>query len=212
MKRCLVVVLCLAAIAFGIDKRYIRPRPTSKGLVCSVRLTEGFLSGVVCQEETNTYTATASGGTGTPLPKYPGFDFVAASTQYIDIGTGPTSTKTISLWVKQDDVAGDEFPLDLNGTDYIAVESGVVTVYGLVGHSLYVNGVAGTSGVTAITAVWSHIAVTDATANDATDLDIGRVTAAYYDGLISEVRLYNRVLTATEIKDIYELTRWRYQK
>lgn len=191
-----------------MEARYFQQIPSSKGLVVDLPLTH-FRDGVVLFDETvGGFDGTA---TNSPTLKYPGMDFVAGSSMYIDIGTGPTSTKTISFWVKQDDISGNEFPLDLNGTDYISVVSGAVTVNGLAGASLYVNGVAGTSGVTAIAALtWAHIAVTDATANDASDFDIGRVTAAYYDGLISDVRLYNRVLGAVEIKDIYNLQRFRY--
>lgn len=197
-------------------RTFLHPCPSSKGLVCDIPLTNGFLSGgfaegATVQEKTNTYTCTATGtAADIPIPVYPGFDFTAATSHYLDIGAGPASVKTISLWVKQDDIAGNEYPIDLNGTDYIAVESGVVTVYGLVGHSLYVDGVLGESGVTEITTGWHHIALTDATANNASDFDIGRVTAAYFDGIISEVRLYDRVLGALEILDIYNLQKWRY--
>jgi len=189
--------------------KFLWPRPSSKGLVCSIPMTAGFMSGAVLRDEAGSFNGTA---TNSPTVAYPGLDFTAASTQWVDIGAGPSSVKTISLWVKQDDVAGNEYPIDLNGTDYIAVESGVVTVYGLVGHALYVDGAAATSGVTTITAlVWHHIALTDATANNASDFDIGRVTAAYFDGLISDVRAYDRVLGADEIGDIYRLQRHKYQ-
>ena len=167
-------------------------------------------SGVLLHDESDSgFTGTM---TNSPVASYPGFDFTAGSSMYIDIGTGPTIIKTISLWVNQDDVAGNEFPIDLNGTDYISVVSGVVTVNGLAGHTLYVDGIAGTSGVTTITAVWAHIAVTDTTENDASDLDIGRVTAAYFDGLIADVLLYNRVLGADEIMSIYSIQKHKYQK
>lgn len=189
--------------------RFLQQKPPSKGLVVDLPLTH-FVTGAVLFDETaGGFNGTA---TNSPVFKYPGMDFVAASSMYIDIGTGPTSTKTISLWVKQDDVSGNEYPLDLNGTDYISIESGVVTINGIAGASLYVNGIAGTSGVTTITALaWHHIAITDATANDANDFDIGLVTAAYFDGVISDVRLYSRVLGATEIFDIYNLQKFRYQ-
>lgn len=188
--------------------RLLKPLPASKGLVCSIPLWYGFMSGVLLWDESqNGFEGTA---TNSPVPKYPAFEFTAASNQYIDIGTGPTVVKTIALWVKQDDIAGNEFPIDLNGTDYISVESGVVTVNGLAGHTLYVDGVQGTSGVTTIDTGWHHIAVTDSTENDASDFDIGRVTAAYYDGLIAGVRLYDRVLSAAEVLSLYHLERWRY--
>lgn len=192
--------------------KFLRQRPSAFGLVFGLPLTNGFTSGATFWDETNAYTGTA---TNSPTPQYPGFDFVAGSSMYIDIGTGPSSVKTISFWVKQDDVAGNEYPLDLNGTDYISIESGVVTVNGLAGHTLYVNGNVGTSGVTTISAgIWQHIAVTDSTANNASDLDIGRADigpAVYYDGLISDVRLYNRVLTAAEIRSIFYLQKHKYK-
>lgn len=122
---------------------------------------------------------------------------------YVDIGTGPSVVKTISLWVNQDDVAGSEYPIDLNGTDYLSVVSGVVTVSGLTGHTLYVDGVAGTSGATTIDATWHHIVITDSSNNNASDLDIGRVeSAGYFAGRISDVRLYSVVLTADEVKGL----------
>lgn len=34
----------------------------------------------------------------------------------------------------------------------------------------------------------------------------------YHAGLVGEVKVYNRALTALEIKNHYELTRWRYSK
>lgn len=191
--------------------RYFQPQVSTAGLVFSMPMTGNFTAGVLLYDESGSgFDGTATNG---PVPKYPGFDFVAGSSHYIDIGTGPTTTKTIALWIKQDDVAGDEYPIDLNGTDYLSIESGVVTVNGLAGHSLYVNGASGTSGVTTITAgVWHHIAITDSTANDASDLDIGRVTAAYYDGLIADVLLYNRVLLRDEVASLYFMQRHKYQK
>ena len=193
-----------------MKRKHIHREPDTKGLAAYYKLWAGYTGATtVFDYSLNSLTGTKS---GTNIqPSYPGFKFNGTD-DFIDIGTGPASTKTISIWLKQADIAGNEYPIDLNGTDYIAVESGAVTVYGLVGHSLYVDGVAGTSGVTAIAAdTWSHIVVTDSTANNATDFDIGRVTAAYFEGMISEVRLYSNVLTLPEIKSIYELTKWRYR-
>lgn len=193
-----------------MKKKYMHPEPSTVGLVAHYKLWAGYTS------STTVFDYSLSGLIGTKSgtnikPSYPGFKFNGTD-DFIDIGTGPASTKTISIWFKQDDIAGNEFPLDLNGTDYISVVSGAVTVNGLAGHTLYVNAVAGTSGVTAIAALtWAHIVVTDSTANNASDLDIGRVTAAYFAGNISEVRLYSEVLTLPEIKSIYELTKWRYK-
>lgn len=189
-----------------MDRRFLQPEVSDGSEVLHLKLWEG----TVFDYSLSGYAATLAGGTGTPTSSPPGFVFVVANTQYIDIGACFNGVKTISLWIKQNDVAGNEYPIDLNGTDYLAVESGVVTVYGLAGHILYVDGVAGTSGVTTIDATWHLITITDTTANNASDCDIGRVTAAYYDGMISDVRLNSVVRTAAQIKDFYEQTRWRY--
>jgi hypothetical protein len=186
--------------------KYLQPEVSDASEVLHLKLWEGS----VFDYSLSGYVATPSGGTGTPISEPPAFRFNATNTQYLDIGACYNGVKTISLWIKQDDISGNEYPIDLNGTDYIAVESGVVTVYGLAGHILYVDGVVGTSGVTTIDTQWHLITVTDTTANNASDCDIGRVTAAYYDGLISDVRLNSVVRTPSQIKDFYEQTRWRY--
>ena len=191
-----------------MKQNLLRRRPSSKDLVCSIPMSGGFMTGAILRDEAGSYDGTA---TNTPTISAPGYRFVAASGQYIDIGAGPNPVKTISLWINQDDVAGNEYPIDLNGTDYIAVESGVVTVYGLAGHILYVDGVAGTSGVTTITAIWHHIALTDSTANNASDLDIGRKDVFHFEGVISDVLLYSSVLTAEAIRSIFEVQKHKYQ-
>jgi len=192
-----------------MKKRYRHPDTSDQNLVAYYKLWDGLNGATtVFDYSLNGLTGTVTGTNCAPAGN--GFKFNGTD-DFIDVGAGPNPTKTISIWLNQDDVAGNEYPIDLNGTDYLAVESGVVTVYGLAGHTLYVNGVSGTSGVTTITALtWNHIVVTDSTANDASDLDIGRVTAAYFAGKISDVRLYSSVLTLPEIKSIYELTKWRY--
>ena len=187
--------------------RFVRPRPHNIDLVLDLPL-HNFVAGTVIKDEQGSYDGTA---TNSPTPTFPGFKFTAASSMYIDIGTGPTSSKTIALWINQDDISGNEYPIDLNGTDYLAVESGTLKVYGIAGRTLYVDGAVGASGSSTITAgKWHHIVITDATANNASDMDIGRVTASYFDGKISDVRIYDQVKSATEVKDLYELTRWKY--
>lgn len=199
--------------------RFMRVQPSSKGLVCDVPLLDGYLSGgfaagATVQEGTNTYAATAVGTVNNiPIPVYPGFDFQAAQSHYIDIGAGPSSVKTVSLWVKEDDIAGNEYPIDLNGTDFISLASGVVTVNGFAGGTaiLYVDSVVKASGAYTLTALrWHHLVVTDTLAKNASDLDIGRETANYYDGVISEVRLYSGVLTPVEVANIFNIQKQRY--
>jgi hypothetical protein len=154
----------------------------------------------------NSFVGTA---TNSPLPSYPGYDFTAGSSMYVDIGAGPSSVKTITLWVKPDAVNVTDEPIDLNGTDYLTIVNGTLTKNGFAAGTqvLYTNGVA--AAVT-VTTNWTHIGITDTTGRNASDFDIARVTAAYHDGLVGDVRLYSTVLTAADILSIYYQTRGYY--
>ncbi len=189
--------------------RFIRQELSTLGLVAHYKLWAGLTTtGTVFDYSLNGLTGTVNGPT--IAPAYPGFSFDGGQ-DVIDIGTGPSSVKSVSIWIKQADISGNEFPIDLNGTDYISVVSGAVTVNGFTAASLFVDGVSGTSGVTAIAAdTWAYIVVTDTTASNATDFDIGRVTASLFEGTIGEVMLFNRVLLIDEVRSIYEVTRSRY--
>ena len=144
-------------------------------------------------------------------PAYEGFSFNGTDDK-IDVGTGPTSVKSLTIWMKVADIDGNEYPIDLNGTDYLSIASGAVTVNGFTGEILYVNAAVATSGVTAIAAdTFAFIVITATTAANADNFDIGAGGQAWFEGKIGEVRLYSSVLTPQEIKSIYELTRWRYR-
>lgn len=183
------------------------PRPSGLGLVCSIPMEFGLTTSTVLFDETGGgFDGTA---TNSPVAKFPGFEFTAASSMYIDIGSGPTSVKTVLLWIKPDDVAGTDTPIDLNGTDFLTIETGTLTKNGFAGGTtvLYTDGVA---AATTVTAAWHHIAITDTNAKNATDFDIARETGNYFDGLIADVLLFNRVLPADEITSIYYSQRQKY--
>ena len=187
--------------------RYTEPRLSDNGLVFSLPLRNGFTSGATFWDETQTYTATA---TNSPTPQYPGFRFTGTSSMFIDIGNGPSSVNTVLMWIKLDDIIGNEYPIDLNGVDYLAVATATLVKGGFAGGTsiLYVDAVAAAK---TLTANWHLIGVTDTVAKDASDFDVGRVGTSYFDGLISDVRLYNRVLSAEEIRSIYYTQKHRYQ-
>lgn len=128
---------------------------------------------------------------------------------FVDIGDTSLNVKSVALLIKQDDVAGNEFPIDLDGTSYLSIESGVVTVNGFTAPSLYVNGIPATSGSTTITAdTLNHIIITDTTLVDANNLDIGRsskgIPVFFFAGHISDVRIYDHVLSVSEAKELFE--------
>ncbi len=157
---------------------------------------------------------------GTPsqasAPRTMGYVFNGVD-EYVDIGVTNLNIKSVALLIKQDNVAGNEFPITPNLSSYLLVNQGVVTLVGFTAPLLYVNGILGTSGSTTILAdTWNLIVITDTTALDANNMAIGKVTASYFAGCISDVRIYDHVLSPSKVRDLYEklfgLTRGRREK
>ncbi len=125
---------------------------------------------------------------------------------YVDIGNVATGIKTISFWVEADDISTHtDYVIDLNGTDYIKIVNGEVTVNNIDSPTYYINAIAGERTVATIDA-WYHVAITTATGIVADDVDIGRVEgvgAEFFFGKIDEVRFWNDVRTASEILTYY---------
>ena len=125
---------------------------------------------------------------------------------YVDIGNVATGIKTISFWVEADDISTHtDYVIDLNGTDYIKIVNGEVTVNNIDSPTYYINAVAGERTIATIDA-WYHVAITTATGIVADDVDIGRVEGIdteFFFGKIDEVRLWNDVRTASEILTYY---------
>jgi len=154
-----------------MDKRRLHPPEVSDASeVLHLKLWEG----TIFDYPFGGYTGTLSGSTGTPVSSPPGFDFIAANTQYIDIGTGPTSVKTVTLWVKPNAINVTDYPIDLN-LNFLSIVNGVLTKGGFSGGTnvLYVDGAV----ATAITANWHLIGITSTTARNASGLSIARATA-----------------------------------
>lgn len=118
------------------------------------------------------------------------------SNEYVDIGTGPSSVKSISFWVYP--ATTTEYFVNLTSTtDYIWANAGTVTATGLTSPTIYVNGIQTT---TISTGSWQHIVVTTGTAENASNLDIGRTQDAnYLEGRIDQVKLYDYALSASQI-------------
>jgi len=121
---------------------------------------------------------------------------------YVDVGTGPTGVKTIAFWVYPETTT-EYFVNLVSDTDYIWANAGTVTATGFTSPTIYVDGVV--SNI--ITAnKWQYIVITTDTAENVDNLDIGRTQDTnYLQGKMDEVRLYNRVLSAGEILDLYHV-------
>ena len=128
------------------------------------------------------------------------------SNDYIDIGSIGAGIQTISFWIEADNIASrTDHVLDLNGTDFIKIVNGEVTVNNIDSPTYYINGTSGNRTIGAIDS-WYHVAITTSTGINVTDMDIGRVegeSPEYFDGKIDEVRLWNDIRTASEILTNY---------
>ena len=122
-------------------------------------------------------------------------DFIFAG----DIGE---DVKTILFWIKADDIS-DRKIIDLDaGEHYIKVDTDV-SAPGFVTPIIYVDGVVGTT----IDTNWHFVAITTTTAITADSVYLGRVFITpdnyYFDGVLDDVKFYDRVLTALEIAEHY---------
>ena len=128
------------------------------------------------------------------------------SNDYIDIGSVGAGIQTISFWIEADNISSrTDHVLDLNGTDFIKIVNGEVTVNNIDSPTYYINGASGNRTIGAIDS-WYHVAITTSTGINVTDMDIGRVegeSPEYFDGKIDEVRLWNDVRTESEILTNY---------
>lgn len=89
--------------------------------------------------------------------------------------------------------------IDLNGSDYIEIDTGNVTPISFPGTTtIYVDGLVGS----AVSTAWHHVVVTDTVGISATDLLLGRVSGNFFDGCLDDVRLYDRILTHEEIDEL----------
>ena len=128
------------------------------------------------------------------------------SNDYIDIGSVGAGIQTISFWIEADNISSrTDHVLDLNGTDFIKIVNGEVTVNNIDSPTYYINGASGNRTIGAIDS-WYHVAITTSTGINVTDMDVGRVegeSPEYFDGKIDEVRLWNDIRTASEILTNY---------
>ena len=92
--------------------------------------------------------------------------------------------------------------MDLDGgTHTIEITSGTLTGTGFSSPTYYVNGIA---SQTVASGSWQHIAITTATAFDPNNVDFGRISTTYMDGLLDEIKFYTYELTANQVLMDYQ--------
>ncbi len=91
---------------------------------------------------------------------------------------------------------GEQKIIGINGSSAIEVVDGEVTPVAFPGTTtVYLDGSPGTT----LTTGWHHLAVTDTTGLNVSNLQLGRTATGYFGGLLDEVRLYDRALTPDEV-------------
>jgi hypothetical protein len=118
---------------------------------------------------------------------------------YVNVGdTSLTDIRVLSFWAKPNDTT-EEF-IELSATDSVEVVDGVVTVTGFGTKTIYVDEVATTSFPDTN---WHHIVVVSDTDIITNTVEIGRVGATYYTGLIDSVKIYNYALISLQVHAEY---------
>ncbi|KKM88447.1 hypothetical protein LCGC14_1258650 [marine sediment metagenome] len=189
-----------------IKPELLVPQVNTVGLVAHYKLWAGLTTaGEVFDYSLGGATGTV---TGTDIaPTYPGFSFNGTD-DFIDVGNQGGAIKTIGLWMLSPNVTLVSYLIDLNGTGYITIDGAEVDPSGFAASKIYVDGV---EAVAVTNDTWHLVGLTIGAAETASDLDIGRVEGlGLFTGKIGDVMLFDRVLSAADMKSIYEVTRGRY--
>ncbi len=118
---------------------------------------------------------------------------------YVSFGNVSSSIKTLSFWIKANDI--NKKIITLNATTHnIEIVNGIITPNNFTSPSIYINGV---SGSVVSPNKWYHVVITTDTGISSSLFYVGRVLQNYFHGSIDDIRLYNRVLTNNEINQLY---------
>ena len=153
----------------------------------------------VCSTNLFALTNWVSGKTGA------GVQFENSSLYIGNVG----SVRTVEFWLNNSN--STDGILELTGSNYISISSNAISLTGFNNSTVYVNGIA----TTALGSGWNHVAVTSDTIS-ATAFTIGVANGNYMGGSIDEVKLYDRVLSATEIRYHYNkgkpIAHWKFDE
>jgi len=126
------------------------------------------------------------------------------SDDYVDVGNVYNGVKTVNFWIKANSLT--KKIIDLNGTAGIEIVSGIITANNF-SNTVYMDGAVSS----VIDTDWHHVAVATGTAINVNAFGIGRISADYFDGILDEVRVYNRTLSADEIAEQYRVGARKFQ-
>ncbi|MFZ2969529.1 MAG: LamG domain-containing protein, partial [Minisyncoccia bacterium] len=169
------------------------------GPVAEWKFDEG--SGSVARDGTeNNNDGTLVGATHLPTwtaGKYGSALTFDGAEDYVNAGNVYNGVKTVSFWMKGNNIT--QKILDLNGSAYIEVSSGVITATGWTTPVIYVDGKASS----AVDTAWHHITITTATGINASAVNLGKVSTGYFSGILDDIRVYNYARAPLQIQQDY---------
>jgi uncharacterized protein (TIGR02145 family) len=116
---------------------------------------------------------------------------------YVDVGDTNLNINAISFWMKANSTDASLIDLD-NGTHTVTMSGGAISANGFVSPAIYIDA---NRTNTVPDNAWHHVLISSNTAIDANNFDIGRIGAGYFAGQIDDVRLYNYVPVAAQIRE-----------
>jgi Concanavalin A-like lectin/glucanases superfamily len=122
---------------------------------------------------------------------------------FLNVGAGPASVNSVSLWMKAATSTASSSLMALSGSATIAIINNIVTTTGFTSPTIYVDDV---SGATTINDTkWHHIVVTTSTAVNASAVTFGQIGTTFYGGALDDIRMYSKVLAATDVDRLFHL-------
>jgi hypothetical protein len=112
---------------------------------------------------------------------------------YVGIGTTISGVQSIAFWVNPRSLSTSL--LDLNGTNYVTLVSGTITVNNISSPTIYVNGKVSSS---ISLDSWQFVEITTATPITASLITLGKANSTFLNGKLDDIRLYNYARSAKE--------------
>jgi hypothetical protein len=130
---------------------------------------------------------------------------------YIDIGDAG-DVQTIEFWINDSNDTDGILEL-IDDSTYLSISGGAVAATGFTSPTVYING---NSGSAALNDGWNYVAVVDVASVAAASMTIGEANGDFMEGIIDEVRIYSRALSAKEIRYHYNrggpVAHWKFDE
>jgi len=119
---------------------------------------------------------------------------------HILVGNVGNSIKAISFWMQANAVASQKI-INIDGTIQIELIGSSITATSFPATAtVYVDG---SASANLPDTNWHFVTITDTAGVSASTFDIGAVSTSYFSGKLDDVKIYNRVLSTTEIATLY---------